>query len=131
MKYIMMLLLAFSMQMAGAQEKAWTVWKTSPCYSKIEYRYQYQGERGERKQWLLQFRNKYPRVVHFNYSLASDLEEDLLAYSRRKSLPANAESETIEFFSNSAQFRIQVSNLSFKIRATDFEPCDEDKRPRN
>ena len=131
MKKILWILLIFGFQFANAQVGSWTVWKQSPCYLKIEYRYRYVKQQGDRHVWLLQFKNNYNKSVYFNYSLAGEQEEEQLYLARRKSITPNRNSDEMEFFTNSESFEIQVSNLSFRQGVTEYEPCDQNKRSKD
>lgn len=123
-KYILLVILISFFQCLMGQRQEWTDWKSSPCYTKIEYRYKYVKQQGERHMWLLQFRNNYTQQVYFNYAIAGDGEEEHMLNAKRKQILPKKESGEIELYTNSRNFNIEVGKLAFHPSSTDYERCD-------
>lgn len=127
MKLLLTLYLVVASLGSNLQQSEWTVWKKTPCYNKIDYRYRHLRTHGARHVFEIQFKNQYKRTIFFDYALASSQQDDDMHHARRATLPAGQESKSISLFSNSEEFLIEVGRLAFYPDDTEYEACDNEQ----
>jgi hypothetical protein len=125
MKKILFIALMFISMAAAAQtDNGWEQWQQTSCYSKIWFRIKYVEKRGEQNVWLVQFKNEYPSVISFNYSITDKLQQYNLT-THRKSVNQKQMSTEVEVFTTEDDLFLIVDKVSLSPYPEDFIDCDQ------
>jgi len=129
MKWISVLLIGiiFSTATAFSQER-WSPWEATYCYEDIHFRTRYVKALGDRHEWEIEFKNRYNRMVVFNYGiLEGDDDDEYPVTTHRKTLKAFEICDPVVIYTQAEGFIILVDQLSFYVDSREIVPCEEEE----